>query len=145
MKNETSIDYLISIFNNQKYAVIATKGKKYVHTNLVAFASSEDLKNIYFVTSKKSKKFENLMNNPNVSVLIDNRKNNSSDILNATAITVLGVASEISNKSDILKLYLKKHPGLHNFVNNTDSVFIDVKVDIYIYVNKFENRNIINP
>jgi general stress protein 26 len=142
MRNENSLDYIL---NNQKYAVIATKGKKYVHTNLVAFISSDDLKNIYFATSNKSKKYENLMNNPNVSVLIDNRKNNSSDIINATAITVLGIASEISNKSDIMNLYLKKHPGLNNFVNNPDSVFIDVKVDNYIYVTKFENRNIINP
>jgi general stress protein 26 len=142
MRNENSLDYIL---NNQKYAVIAIKGKKYVHTNLVAFISSDDLKNIYFVTSNKSKKYENLMNNPNVSVLIDNRKNNSSDIINATAITALGVASEINRKSDIMDLYLKKHPGLNNFVNNPDSVFIDVKVDNYIYVNKFENRNIINP
>ena len=142
MQNQNSIDYIL---NNQKYAVIATIGKKYVHTNLVAFISSNDLKNIYFATSIKSKKYENLMNNPNISVLIDNRKNNSSDILNATAITVLGVASEISNKSEIMSFYLKKHPGLNNFINNSDSVFIDVKVDNYIYVNKFEKRNILNP
>ena len=142
MQNENSLDYIL---NNQKYAVIATKGKKYVHTNLVAFISSYDLKNIYFVTSKKSKKYENLMNNPNVSVLIDNRKNNSSDIINATAITILGVASEIVNKSEIINLFLKKHPGLNNFVNNSNSVFIDIKVDNYIYVNKFENKKIINP
>jgi nitroimidazol reductase NimA-like FMN-containing flavoprotein (pyridoxamine 5'-phosphate oxidase superfamily) len=145
MRNENSSNLIIDILNNQKYAVIATKGKKYVHTNLVAFISSDDLKNIYFATSKKSKKFENLMNNPNVSFLIDNRKNTSTDILNATAITIFGVASEINKKTEIMKLYLKKHPGLNNFVNNSDSVFIDVKVDNYIYVNKFENRNILNP
>jgi general stress protein 26 len=145
MRNENYIEYIVNILKNQKYAVFATKGKKYVHTNLVAFISSDDLKNIYFATSNKSKKYENLMSNPNVSFLIDNRKNTSSDILNATAITVLGFASKINNKTDIMNLYLKKHPELNNFVNNSDSVFIDVKVDNYIYVNKFENKNIFNP
>ena len=145
MQNENYIDYLSNILSDQKYAVIATKGKKYLHTNLVAFISSDDLKNIYFATSNKSKKYENLMNNPNVSVLIDNRKNNSSDIINATAITILGAASVIVNKSEIINLFIKKHPGLNNFVNNSNSVFIDIKVDNYIYVNKFENKKIINP
>lgn len=144
MRNENSKEYVLNILNNKKYIVIATKGKKFVHTNLVAFISSDDLKNIYFATSNKSKKYENLMNNPNVSFLIDNRKNTSSDILNAIANTVLSVASEINIKSDIINLYLKKHPGLKKFVINPDSVFIDIKVDNYIYVNKFENKNILN-
>ena len=145
MSNQNSNNLISDIINNQKYAVIATKGKKYVHTNLVAFISSDDLKNIYFATSNKSKKYENLMNNPYVSILIDNRKNNSTDILNATAITVFGVASEVKNKSDIMNIYIKKHPGLKNFVNNSDTVFIEFKVKNYIYINKFEIKKNFKP
>jgi hypothetical protein len=86
------------------------------------------------------------MSKPRVSILIDNRENSSSDILNATAITVLGKASEIDNDNSALReLYLKKHPHLINFIQAADSVFIGIKVDNYIYVNSFENIHILQP
>jgi len=133
------------IIKNQKYAVVATQGLDELYTTLIAYYSTDDLKNIYFVTSKRSKKYRNLINNPNVSLLIDDRKNKSSDILNATAITAIGQAFEIKyNLSKIINLYINKHPKLKKFIESPESVLIEIKVDKYIIVNNFQNKNIIN-
>ena len=97
------------------------------------------------MTSKYSKKYRNLINNPDVSLLIDDRKNKSSDLLNATAITAIGQAFELKdNLSKIINLYINKHPKLKKFIESPESVLIDVKVDKYIFVNNFQNKNILN-
>jgi len=134
-----------NIIKNQKYAVVATQGLDDLYTTLIAYYSTDDLKNIYFVTSKRSKKYRNLIHNPNVSLLIDDRKNKSSDLLNATAITAIGQAFELKdNLSKIINLFINKHPKLKKFIESPESVLIDVKVDKYIFVNNFQNKNILN-
>jgi general stress protein 26 len=146
MNDETLKKHIIKIMHEQKYAVIATQAKKGVYTNLVAFCSSDNLKNIYFATSTKSNKYVNLVINPYTSILIDDRENTTSDIINATAITALGKASNIDkNNTEIKDLYLKKHPQLNDFIQANDSVFIKLNVDKYIYVNSFENIHILHP
>lgn len=134
---------IIELMEKQKYGVIATKGENGLYTNLIAFFSSDDLKNIYFVTSNKSKKYYNIKKNPNVSFLIDNRKNNYDDIINATALSITGVAKEIKkNLSEIKNSFIKKHPKLKRFSEFSESVFIDINVKKFIYVNKFQEKKI---
>jgi general stress protein 26 len=146
MKKSISKTYINNFMQKQKYAVIATQEKNMVYTNLVAFFSSEDLKNIYFLTSKKSKKYNTILKNPNISVLIDDRKNKSNDIKNAAAITVIGQAYKINKEgSKIIDLFKTKHPNLLNFILSSDSVLIQIKVDNYVYVNNFEKIKIFRP
>lgn len=143
MNKKISINQINNIIKNQKYAVIATQRLNELYTNLVAFLSSNNLKNIYFTTSNKSKKYFNLIENPNISLLIDNRKNSSEDIKNATAITVTGKASILKNDNENIKYsFLKKHPQMSNFINSDDSVFIDIQVENYVLVNSFKNISI---
>jgi nitroimidazol reductase NimA-like FMN-containing flavoprotein (pyridoxamine 5'-phosphate oxidase superfamily) len=137
---------LYDILESQKFAVIATQYCNEPYTNLVAFVCTNHMKNIIFNTSKKSKKYRNLKNNSNVSLLIDNRGNDPSDIQNAVAVTAIGIAKEITDyNKGIKRIYLKKHGYLFDFVNSKDSVFFDIAIDNYIVVNHFQNINIINP
>ena len=136
---------IFELLKSQKYAVIATQGNEELYTNLVAFFSSDNLKNLYFVTSNKSKKYFNLVNNPNISVLIDDRKNSSDDVLNAKALTATGEASLFDeDDSEILNQYLEKHPKLNEFIKSSDSVFIDIKVKNFVYVNRFKEKIILD-
>lgn len=145
MNNQISRKILSELLKSQKFAVIATQGIKEPYTNLVSFVSTNDMRNIIFATSKKTKKFENIKRNSCISVLIDNRDNTESDIQKAIVITGIGTADEIKEKNDFYKeLYLKKHPYLLDFVNSEDSVLIKIKIDKYIVVNKFENVEIID-
>ena len=144
MNNQISKKILSELLNSQRFAVIATKGIKEPYANLVSFVSTDDMENIIFATSNKTKKYENIKRNSCISVLIDNRDNTESDIKKVIVITGIGNADEIKEKKDFYKdLYLKKHPYLLDFVNSEDSVLINIKIDKYIVVNKFENVEII--
>ena len=137
-KNDESL--LKKLFQNQRFAVIATQDKNEPYTNLVAFFSTNNFKNIIFATSKNTKKFNNILKNSRISVLIDNRDNTVSDVDNAVVVTAIGSAEEFKEDTQQIKnSFLEKHPYLADFIDKSDSTFISVKVDKYIVVNNFQN------
>ena len=91
-------------------------------------------------------RYNTILKNPNISILIDDRKNKSNDIKNAAAITVIGQAYKINKEdSKIIDLFKIKHPNLLNFILSSDSVLIEIKVDNFIFVNNFEKIKTFRP
>jgi heme iron utilization protein len=125
---------LYPLFKTQKFAVLSTFSNGQPYSNLVAFASSENLKLIVFVTNKKTRKYDNIRKNSRVAILIDNRKNKSSDLSNAFAVTAIGVAEELNgaNRNILSKIYVTKHPSLSGFLNKPESVLMRIEIGEYI-------------
>ncbi|OHB57901.1 MAG: hypothetical protein A2Y12_01650 [Planctomycetes bacterium GWF2_42_9] len=147
MKTCTSFkDKLKRIFRLQAFAVLATQQKKMPYTSLVAFACSDDMRCIVFATLKATRKFANIMSNPNVSMFIDNRSNNAADFSKAIGITALGSVRQLTkNKnSKMMKLYLKKHPQLKPFLASPSCAFICMDVKSFYVVERFQNVTEIN-
>ena len=134
---------LSSLFKEQRFAVIATQGKLEPYTNLVTFIVGKNFKKIYFPTSKNTKKYENLTSNSKISILFDNRVNKPRDIKNAIAVTAVGKSREIKDL-EVIKKFLKKHPYLKKFVNSADCAMIEIQVEKYIFVDNFQNVNILS-
>lgn len=129
-----------NLFKSQMFGVIATDMQGIPYTSLVAYCSTDDLKYLIFATSKKTRKFQNLMNNSNISILIDNRENNPSDFSKAITVTALGNAEEIQKNEDNFKnLFIKKHPDLTDFINSSDCTLFRIKVDKYQFVSNFQS------
>ncbi len=145
MNNFSNNENLYKLLKSQKFAVISTQGENAPYTNLISFVASNGIKNLVFATNKDTKKYQNIKSNSKVSILIDNRDNTESDIQKAIVVTGIGTAYELEKDVDFYKdLYLKKHPYLTNFVNTKKSVFIDIKINKYIVVNRFKNVEVIN-
>ena len=124
---------LKDIFSAQYFAVLSSVGKGQPYSNLVAFAVTEDLNSLIFVTGRNTLKYRNIIQNQRVSLLIDSRTNNPTDVEKATAITVIGQAyEEADTKKGFHTVYLNKHPHLGQFINNPDSALIAVSVSDYI-------------
>ena len=142
--NQEIFNKVKKLLEAQKYAVIATNKDKIPYTNIIAFASTEGLGNIYFATKKDSTKFLNLINNPCVSLLIDDRKNLSSDIMNATAVSVEAEVKEVNEKKEKLKkILLEKHPELRGFLNEPNCELLKLEVKKYYYIDKFDNKQVL--
>ena len=96
------------LLESQRLAVLSTQGKKQPYSNLVAFAVTPDLQYLIFATTRATRKYDNLSKHPLVSLLIDNRTNETADFAEAAAVTVLGRASEIygEERSQLLKVCL---------------------------------------
>ena len=105
---------------NQKLGVLSTHNSGQPYASLIAFAGKEDLKEIYFVTPKTTRKFENLSVDSRVAILINSSLNMDSDFHEAVSVTALGNAEEMNGaeKDEILGLYLTKHPYLEAFATS---------------------------
>lgn len=144
MKKEIKLKIIKDLLNNQRFGVIATQDKNEPYTNLVAFIHSDNLKQIILATPKNTKKYDNIIQNSRMSMLIDNRGNKPNDIKNAIVVTAIGSANEIKrNTRYFIQLYLKKHPYLSDFINSKDTAIIRLKVEKYLLVNRFQNVEII--
>ncbi|MGO9145568.1 MAG: pyridoxamine 5'-phosphate oxidase family protein [Desulfomonilia bacterium] len=84
-----------ALFTGQGLAVVSTQEHGQPYCNLVAFASTDDLKHLIFATNRATRKFANIDENPRVSMLIDNRSNRISDFHEAVAVNAVGLAEEI--------------------------------------------------
>jgi nitroimidazol reductase NimA-like FMN-containing flavoprotein (pyridoxamine 5'-phosphate oxidase superfamily) len=125
---------------SQALAVLATAGRRFPYCTLVGFAFTADLKILVFATVRDTRKFKNIEIDSAVSLLIDSRTNSVGDFKNAAALTVLGTAAEVpgAKRGPYRRLYLKRHPHLHDFVASPNTALVAVTVHRYIFVQRFQ-------
>ena len=141
MKTDPSLeDKLKKLFGSQKLGVLATQQKKNPYTSLIAFACSDDMRQIIFATRKATRKFANIISNPSVSFFIDNRSNRVVDFRKAIGVTALGSVRQIrkNKNSKLMKLYLSKHPQLDSFLASTSCAFLCIDVKSFYIVERFQ-------
>jgi heme iron utilization protein len=132
---------LEELFSSQPLAALSTYGNSQPYCNLMAFASSDDLRYVIVATSRETRKYMNIQEEPQVSLLIDNRSNQVSDFRNAQAVTVIGRAKEATGqkRDEFLEMYLRKHPYLRDFALSPTCALIMVEVERYLIVSRFQN------
>ena len=128
------------LFATQRSAALATQEMGQPYLSLMAFAATPDLKTIILATDRYTRKYANLMVEPRVALLVDNRSNTPADTQDAMAVTVLGQAAEATRaeREALLPLFLAKHPQLTGFANSATCALIAVQVDTYVVVQRFE-------
>jgi len=129
------------LFSSQSLAVLATQGEGQPYGSLVAFAATEDLKHLLFATTRATRKYANMMKNPRVAMVMDNRSNEESDFHQAIAVTATGQVKETvgSEKDRLTRLYLSKHPHLIDFVSSPTCALLTLEVETYYIVSQFQN------
>jgi hypothetical protein len=120
LSEESELEHFIrELFESQKLAVLGTQNEGQPYANLVAFAPSHDLKCLYFVTARATRKYANIEADARVTVLIDNRSNQDSDFSQAAAVTA--------------------HPMLEDFVRSPSCALLQIRVETYYLVRRFQN------
>lgn len=124
---------LHDLFASQRLAVLATLGSGQPYTSLVAFCEADELKCLLFATNRSTRKYANLVANPQVAMLIDSRANQESDFVKATAVTAIGRAEEVQDleRDRMLGIYLARHPHLVEFAASPDTALFRITVDRY--------------
>lgn len=132
---------LRELLNSQSLGVVATHGEAHPYASLVAFVASDDLKRIYFVTPKATRKFSYLSKNHRVAILVNNSTNQTEDFHRAISVTALGSATEImgADREPLLNLYLTKHPHLEDFAKSPSCAMVRITVQSYYMVRNFQN------
>lgn len=135
-----TMEIVRQLLNEQKVGILATINSNKPYTSIVGFAATDDLKTIYFGTPVATLKFRNIQDNPNVSILIDNRKNLGSDFSKAAALTCMGIASSEDDSPDHLGInhLINRHPELKTFFNSPSCKIIKICVSKYSLVLRFQ-------
>ena len=126
----------------QKHAVLATDDGGQPYTSLVAFALTPDIEGVLFVTPKKTCKYQNIMKNRKVSMMIDSRSNSGEGYMRSEAVTILGSATPLrkgkkwNELSDVL---IKKHPRLEEFVRAASTALVLVSFAKVIHAGQFQS------
>jgi heme iron utilization protein len=131
---------LHDLFTSQRAAVLATQEMGQPYLSLMAFAVTPDLKTFILATHRYTRKYANLMVEPRVALLVDNRSNTPEDTKEAVAVTVLGTATEAApaERQEALRLFLLRHPHLEPFATSPTCSLVTVGVSTYLVVQRFE-------
>jgi nitroimidazol reductase NimA-like FMN-containing flavoprotein (pyridoxamine 5'-phosphate oxidase superfamily) len=142
LKEKEQIEKILQdLFSSQKLAVLGTHQSGQPYGSLVAFAATPDLKNLFFATTRATRKFANLQADSRVSMVFDNRSNRVADFRKAVAATALGRAKEIKgrDRQKTSKMFLAKHPHLKEFVSSPTCALVKIRVEVYYLVWRFQN------
>ncbi|WP_034603069.1 pyridoxamine 5'-phosphate oxidase family protein [Maridesulfovibrio frigidus] len=125
------IDTCLELIKNNNILVLATQGEPGPYTSLMTYASSEDRREIFMVSSKHSHKWDNIMKNTAVSLLIDNRDGKietSRDKIKALTITGNFIpVSGTSQREEILESIAKVNPAITEIFAGPECGIIRIK------------------
>jgi len=141
-ENIELIQIIKDLLESQYFGILSSIQKDgSPYCNIIGFAAADNLESIIFATPRKSRKYINMMGEPRVSLLIDNRTNHENDFLDATAVTILGEAREADKtlERNMVEIYRKRHPQLGEFALSESSALMEVRVDTYCYVSRFQD------
>lgn len=133
---------LTDLFSGQKLAVVSTtQPDGHPYASLVAFVASEDLKYMYFATSRATRKYGNLQKDARAAILVNNSRNQSADFYQAMAATGIGHAVELSDDAAQAARgrYIERHPYLEDFVKSPSCALFQVTLQAYYLVENFQN------
>jgi heme iron utilization protein len=138
---ELSLEGMLASFKDLLFAVLATSDEGKPYTSLVAFALTSDRRTLIFATPKATRKYRNIVGQPAVSVLIDDRSQSADDLSDAQAVTLLGLARELKSaaeKEEYRKVFVSKHPELAAFAQASDTALIAVSIEQVVHVARFQ-------
>ena len=129
------------LLRQQRLAVLSTQRDGQPYSSLMAFAYTPNLKKLLVATGKKTRKYQNILKESRVSLLVDNRSNSEEDFAEALAVTISGTAQEVEtgNYRKYAEIYLSRHPYLENFLSAPSTSFLQIAVDSYLIVSQFQH------
>lgn len=129
------------LLQKEQFAAMSTAKGDEPYINLVAFAGTDDLASIIFCTPQKTRKYDNLQHNPRVALLVENSRNQAVDLTQAMALTAIGraILTTAVAEPDSANLFLDKHPHMKQFVYDSATALVWVRVEKYLLVKNFQD------
>ena len=132
------LDRVNEMLLDNSLCVLCTVSNELPYCSLMTYVLSDDLKTVYMVTDRKSRKFRNLLENSIVSLLVDNRQKlvfPSDDTV--ASVTFEGVLKHLDPlETEVVRIKLvKRHEELKNILNNPDCVIFGIELKSFLFLN----------
>jgi uncharacterized pyridoxamine 5'-phosphate oxidase family protein len=131
---------ILDICDEQSVAVLGTIGPKDPYSCLMSFDITRNLSSIYFCTKRARRKYRNILHNPRVSLVIDNRNSDQFDLMSTKVVTIIGSADDYDGpeKEKCINALKQKHPYLTEFYDEDDTALIVVEIEYLYLIDNFE-------
>jgi nitroimidazol reductase NimA-like FMN-containing flavoprotein (pyridoxamine 5'-phosphate oxidase superfamily) len=127
------LETMKDIIRKNDLCVLATVSEGAPHCSLMSYVSDETGHEIYLVSHRETKKYLNMVQNPSVSLLIDNREEKTAQArADIKALTVKGKFHTITDpaEKDALRVrFRKQHPHLIGFLNDRGIEVFSIKIE----------------
>ena len=130
------LESMKALVREKDICVLATVSNDTPHCSLMAYVADQDCREIYMVTQRHSRKYENLMRNPNVSLLIDTREEHpGSHLPEAKALSVSGTFQRIDDENKrghVRSRLLERHPHIKELLDHPDAALLCIRVNSFL-------------
>ena len=129
-----------TILDQQIQCVLATLQGDQPCQHMMAFAYAEDLSRIYLATYMDTRKYRNMITNPSVSILWDNRSGSAADHVNGLSLIALGRAELLagSAQAEVRELMLKRNPALQVLLEDGSCKLFAVSIEDYQWTKGYQ-------
>ncbi len=123
------LEKIRTLIRENDICVLATGGAEGPHTSLMAYVCSEDATDIYLVTSSKSLKYRNIIQDGRVSLLVDTRDKDTRGTIRA--LTIGGQARVVLDereKHTMLQAFARRHGHLKGLLEQADIALVRIQI-----------------
>jgi nitroimidazol reductase NimA-like FMN-containing flavoprotein (pyridoxamine 5'-phosphate oxidase superfamily) len=133
------LEKMKALVKEKDICVLATVSASHPHCSLMAYVTDEDCREIYMVTYRNSRKYENLIKNPSVSLLIDTREDHrGASRPEAKALTVSGTFQKIDDEAKRARIrsgLMERHPHLKELMNHPEAEIMCIRINSFLFLN----------
>jgi len=122
------------LFASQALGILATQAPAQPYCNLVAFTPSDDLKTLLIATPRFTAKYNNLLEHPGVSLLVDNRCGASPDFTGGIVVNCIGRAAAVAEAEfeRARQRHFGRHAALRAHLDGPDCALVRIAVERYV-------------
>lgn len=127
------LEKMKAIARAKNICVLATVTGNKPYCSLMAYVTDQACTEIYMVTHRQTRKYQNVMANPCVSLMIDTRETTPRS--KACAMTVEGVFAEVKNPRKLERIrreLLTAHPHLDRFMEHPEAEILRIKIKSFL-------------
>ncbi|MBW2603884.1 MAG: pyridoxamine 5'-phosphate oxidase family protein [Deltaproteobacteria bacterium] len=139
------LEKMKNFVRDKNICVLSTVSGNKPYCSLMAYITDATCEEIYMVTLKNTTKFNNLQNNPWVSLLIDSRKTQPRS--KAQALTIDGVFAPLDDENKenrIRNNMLKSFPHMKDFIHHPESELIRIKINSFFLLNGLTDSHFVS-
>lgn len=128
------LDFAVDFLKQNGRLVLATSSENQPYCSLMSYVTDDSGRYVYLLTGKDTRKSRNIDDNPNVSLLIDNR-GQAEENSEVNALTVVGQAHKLTDenkKSGLVNKFFERHSELRNLGDATALDVICVEVMAFL-------------
>lgn len=122
--------------------VLATVSEGKPHCSLMSYIVDPECRELYMVTPRHTKKYQNLLANPWVSLLIDTREDTlHSELKQKKALTISGLFQrlEAGRMKALRAKFIEKHPQLQDLVQDPAAEIFSVRFRSFQLLEGFQD------